>query len=103
MITEKIINKASTMASEYDRISVSLFQSAFSLPYTEAVKLMEKLESRGIVGPAKGSYPRDVLKKKDNETKSGPLHVTIPSWIAYIFIGYLFWSIFYFIKQFILK
>jgi len=103
MITEKLINKASKIASGYDRISVSLFQRLFSLPYTEADKLMNKLESRGIVGPAKGAYPRDVLKKKDNETKPGPLHITIPSWIAYIFIGYLFWSIFYFIKQFILK
>jgi hypothetical protein len=63
MITEKIINKASSMTSEYDRISVSLFQEKFLMSYSEADKLMNILESKGIVGPANGAYPREVLKK----------------------------------------
>ena len=63
MITEKIISKASKMASEYDRISVSLFQEKFLLSYSEADKLMNILESKGVVGLANGAYPREVLKK----------------------------------------
>ena len=63
MITEKIINKASKMAADYDRISASYFQRTMSLPYVEAVKLLNELETRGVVGPANGAYPRDVLKK----------------------------------------
>lgn len=63
MITEKIINKALKLASKYDRVSASYFQRTLSLPYVDAVKLMNKLESRGVVGPAEGSSPRVVLKK----------------------------------------
>lgn len=63
MITEKIINKASKMASEFDRISVSYFQRTLSLPYFEAVKLMDELEKRGVVGKADGAKPREVLNK----------------------------------------
>ena len=63
MITEKIINEASKVASSFDRISASLFQEKFRLPYSEANKLMNILESKGIVGPANGAYPREVLKK----------------------------------------
>lgn len=102
MITEKIINKASKMAVSFDRVSASYFQRTLSLPYFEAVKLMDELEKRGIVGPANGTYPREVLKK-NNIVKSGPIHVRVPSWIAYIVIAYLFWSIFYFLKVFIFK
>lgn len=72
MITEKIITKASKMAADYDRISVSYFQRTLSLPYSEATKLMDKLESRGVVGPANGSYPREVLKKNKIEIKKKP-------------------------------
>ncbi|HCR36260.1 hypothetical protein A2130_01405 [Candidatus Woesebacteria bacterium GWC2_33_12] len=64
MITEKIINKASKMAADYDRISASYFQRTMSLPYVEAVKLLNELEARGVVGPANGAYPREVIKKK---------------------------------------
>lgn len=64
MITEKIIDKASNMVFEYDRVSVSLFQEKFLMPYSEADKLMNILESKSIVGPANGAYPRKVLKKK---------------------------------------
>lgn len=72
MITEKIITKASKMAADYDRISASYFQRTLSLPYFEATKLMDKLESRGVVGSANGSYPREVLKKKKIENKMKP-------------------------------
>ena len=98
MITEKIINKASRMASGYDRISASYFQRTMSLPYVEAVKLLNELEARGVVGPANGTYPREVLKIKN---KKEP--ITIPSWIVYIVIGYLFWSFFYLLKLFLFK
>ena len=30
---------------------------------TDANEIMKVLESRGVVGPADGAYPRDVLKK----------------------------------------
>lgn len=38
------------------------------LRYTEATKLMDILESKGVVEPADGSYPREVLQIKKSKT-----------------------------------
>ena len=44
-------------------ISASLIQRRFSLGYNRAARIMDTFEEEGIVGPAKGSKPRDVLVK----------------------------------------
>lgn len=64
MVSDKLIEKAIKIVSPYDRASASLLQRRLSIGYADAEKLMEILESRGIVGPANGTYPREVLKKK---------------------------------------
>lgn len=43
--------------------SASLLQRKFRLGYNRALRLIDLLEERGIIGPANGSKPREVLVK----------------------------------------
>lgn len=47
--------------------STSMIQRRFSIGYNRAGRLMDQLECAGIVGPAQGSKPRDVLIQDENQ------------------------------------
>lgn len=47
--------------------SVSMIQRRFSLGYNRAGRIMDELEKLGIVGPAQGSKPREVLVREYSE------------------------------------
>lgn len=47
--------------------STSLIQRKFSIGYNRAGRIMDQLEKAGIVGPAQGSKPRDVLCADETE------------------------------------
>ena len=48
------------------QISASLIQRKFSIGYNRAARIMDMFEEQGLVGPAKGSKPRDVLVKYED-------------------------------------
>ena len=62
VLYEEVLNYAIRMG----QISASLIQRKYSIGYNRAARIMDMFEERGIVGPAKGSKPRDVLVKYDN-------------------------------------
>ncbi len=47
------------------RASISLLQRHFKLGYSRAARVMDALEKRGVVGPARGSEPREILDLPD--------------------------------------
>ncbi len=49
------------------RASTSSLQRAFRIGYTRAARLMDIMEERGIVGPPRGSDPREILIDFDGE------------------------------------
>ena len=48
------------------QISASLIQRKYSIGYNRAARIIDLFEERGIVGPAKGSKPREVLVKLED-------------------------------------
>lgn len=50
---------------EEQRASASLLQRQFRIGYNRAARLVDDLEANGIIGPASGSKPRNVLVEND--------------------------------------
>ncbi|CAM4226216.1 DNA segregation ATPase FtsK/SpoIIIE, S-DNA-T family [Lacicoccus alkaliphilus] len=50
---------------EEQRASASLLQRQFRVGYNRAARLIDDLEANGVIGPASGSKPRNVLVKND--------------------------------------
>ena len=48
------------------KASTSLLQRRFGIGYNRAARLIDMLEDRGIIGPAQGSKPREVYRKKES-------------------------------------
>ena len=67
VLYDEILNYAIRMG----QISASLIQRKYSIGYNRAARIMDIFEERGIVGPAKGSKPRDVLVKYSDDNKKG--------------------------------
>ena len=58
---ETLFEQAVRIVCAHDRASSSLLQRRLSIGFNRAARLLEQLEEAGVVGPADGSKPRDVL------------------------------------------
>lgn len=69
---DPLYNDVVQFVIENQKASASLLQRRFKLGYNRAARLVDMLEERGIVGPANGAKPREVLVQLDatNEEES---------------------------------
>ena len=49
------------------QISASIIQRKYSIGYNRAARIIDLFEEQGIIGPANGSKPRDVLIKLEED------------------------------------
>ena len=66
---DPIYNEVVDFAVSAGKISASLIQRKFRLGYNRAARIIDLLEERGIIGPANGSKPREVLVKLEKPTE----------------------------------
>lgn len=64
---DPLYNEIVDFVIETGKVSASLLQRKFRLGYNRAARIVDLLEERGIIGPANGSKPREVLVKMNEE------------------------------------
>jgi S-DNA-T family DNA segregation ATPase FtsK/SpoIIIE len=57
-------DEAVALVGELGQASISLVQRYMKIGYNRAARIIEKMESEGIVGPSDGAKPRKVLIRK---------------------------------------
>lgn len=64
---DAMFEDALRLICQHDKASASLLQRRLSVGYARAARILDQLEEAGIIGPAEGSKPRDVLVKNPDE------------------------------------
>lgn len=64
---DELFADALRLVCQYDKASSSLLQRRLHLGYARAARIIDELEMAGVVGPAEGAKPRDVLVKDPDQ------------------------------------
>jgi len=64
---DDLFEEAVRTVCQYDRASASLLQRRLRVGYARAARILDELESAGVVGTGDGAKPRDVLVKNAEE------------------------------------
>ena len=67
---DEYFKNAVEVVCQYDRASASLLQRRLSIGYARAARILDQLEAAGVVGPADGSKPREVIIRSPEEVLS---------------------------------
>jgi S-DNA-T family DNA segregation ATPase FtsK/SpoIIIE len=64
-VDDDLYTQAREAVEEAGRASTSYLQRKLRIGYSRAARLMDILEERGVIGPADGSRPRDILSQSN--------------------------------------
>ncbi|MBP6038079.1 MAG: DNA translocase FtsK 4TM domain-containing protein [Candidatus Saccharimonas sp.] len=71
---DDMFKDACRVVIESRKASTSLLQRKLRVGYARAARIIEEMEEQGIIGPADGARPRDVLVRSLDELDSGAMH-----------------------------
>jgi len=66
---DEMFDTAVKLILESQHASVSILQRRLRLGYTRAARLIDMMEEQGIIGPYRGSKPREIMVDKDDYLK----------------------------------
>jgi S-DNA-T family DNA segregation ATPase FtsK/SpoIIIE len=69
---DPVYDEALALVARMEEVSVSKLQREMRLGYNKAAKIIERMEREGIVGPANGVKPRQVLVRPAGEMSPVP-------------------------------
>ncbi|MDO4800393.1 MAG: DNA translocase FtsK, partial [Bacillota bacterium] len=64
---DELLHEAIQFVLESGMASASLLQRKYRIGYNRAARLIDSMEERGIVGPSRGSKPREILTRHHDE------------------------------------
>lgn len=71
-VEDERYEEAKTLVIELQKASASLLQRRMGLGYARAARMLDILESKGIIGPGDGAKPRTVFVARDGSMVGGP-------------------------------
>jgi DNA segregation ATPase FtsK/SpoIIIE, S-DNA-T family len=72
-VDDDLYDEAKQAVIDAKKASTSYLQRKFRIGYSRAARLMDILEQKGVVGPADGARPREVLVGKGQETSNNDI------------------------------
>ena len=73
-----LYERAREIVMRAERASTSLLQRRLKVGYARAARIVDMLEERGVVGPADGSKPREVLVRESDKINENEETNVIP-------------------------
>ena len=71
-IDDDLYENARVAVEEAGRASTSYLQRKLKIGYSRAARLMDVLEAHGVIGPADGSKPREILTRSGSAPRNAP-------------------------------